>query len=44
MLMFFDPVTGVLLRTRPNPLIWDQERLLRRPPRRPPQRLASKKA
>jgi hypothetical protein len=30
--MFFDPVTGLLLRARPSSLIGDQERLLRRPP------------
>jgi transposase InsO family protein len=28
-LMFFDPATRVLLRTRPSPLTWDQARLLR---------------
>jgi hypothetical protein len=33
-LMFFDPDTRELLRTRPNPLSWDQARKLRgaRPP------------
>jgi transposase InsO family protein len=37
-LMFFDPVTRVLLRTRPSPLTWDQARLLRgaRPAGPPP--------
>ncbi len=40
-LMFFDPATRVLLRTRPSPLTWDQVRLLRGarpagPPPRPP--------
>ena len=37
-LMFFDPATGVLLRTRPSPLTWDQARLLRgaRPAGPPP--------
>ena len=33
-LMFFDPDTRELLRTRPNPLTWDQARLCGRPPRR----------
>jgi hypothetical protein len=28
-LMFFDPATRVLLRTRPNRLTWDQARTLR---------------
>ena len=28
-LMFFDPATRVLLRTRPSPLTWDQARTLR---------------
>jgi transposase InsO family protein len=28
-LMFFDPATRILLRTRPSPLTWDQARLLR---------------
>ena len=32
-LMFFDPATRVLLRTRPSPLTWDQARLLRGPAR-----------
>jgi transposase InsO family protein len=38
MLMFFDPATRVLLRTRPSPLTWDQARLLRgaRPAGPPP--------
>ena len=37
-LMFFDPATRVLLRTRPSPLTWDQARLLRgaRPAGPPP--------
>jgi len=40
-LMFFDPDTRELLRTRPNPLNWDQARTLRGarpagPPPRPP--------
>ena len=37
-LMFFDPTTRVLLRTRPSPLTWDQARLLRgaRPAGPPP--------
>jgi hypothetical protein len=37
-LMFFDPYTRVLLRTRPSPLTWDQARLLRgaRPAGPPP--------
>ncbi len=37
-LMFFDPETRVLLRTRPSPLTWDQARLLRgaRPAGPPP--------
>jgi hypothetical protein len=37
-LMFFDPATRVLLRTRPNPLTWDQARVLRgaRPAGPPP--------
>ena len=37
-LMFFDPATRVLLRTRPSPLSWDQARLLRgaRPAGPPP--------
>ena len=37
-LMFFDPHTRVLLRTRPSPLTWDQARLLRgaRPAGTPP--------
>lgn len=37
-LMFFDPDTRVLLRTRPSPLTWDQARLLRgaRPAGPPP--------
>ena len=40
-LMFFDPATRVLLRTRPSPLTWDQARRLRGarpagPPPRPP--------
>ena len=40
-LMFFDPLTRELLRTRPSPLTWDQARLLRGarpagPPPRPP--------
>jgi hypothetical protein len=37
-LMFFDPQTRVLLRTRPSPLTWDQARLLRgaRPAGPPP--------
>jgi hypothetical protein len=37
-LMFFDPVTRELLRTRPNPLTWDQARRLRgaRPAGPPP--------
>ena len=37
-LMFFDPQTRVLLRTRPNPLTWDQARTLRgaRPAGPPP--------
>jgi hypothetical protein len=37
-LMFFDPATRVLLRTRPTPLTWDQARLLRgaRPAGPPP--------
>jgi transposase InsO family protein len=37
-LMFFDPHTRVLLRTRPSPLTWDQARLLRgaRPAGPPP--------
>ncbi len=37
-LMFFDPASRVLLRTRPNPLTWDQARLLRgaRPAGPPP--------
>jgi transposase InsO family protein len=38
-LMFFDPQTRELLRTRPNPLTWDQARKLRgaRPAGPPPQ-------
>jgi transposase InsO family protein len=38
-LMFFDPGTRELLRTRPNPLTWDQARRLRgaRPAGPPPQ-------
>ena len=38
-LMFFDPGTRELLRTRPNPLTWDQARKLRgaRPAGPPPQ-------
>jgi transposase InsO family protein len=38
-LMFFDPVTRELLRTRPSPLTWDQARRLRgaRPAGPPPQ-------
>jgi hypothetical protein len=38
-LMFFDPQTRELLRTRPNPLTWDQARRLRgaRPAGPPPQ-------
>jgi hypothetical protein len=41
-LMFFDPATRVLLRTRPSPLTWDQARLLRgaRPAGPPPRPLA----
>jgi transposase InsO family protein len=37
-LMFFDPDTRMLLRTRPSPLTWDQARLLRgaRPAGPPP--------
>jgi transposase InsO family protein len=37
-LMFFDPATRVLLRTRPSPLTWDQARMLRgaRPAGPPP--------
>jgi hypothetical protein len=37
-LVFFDPATRVLLRTRPSPLTWDQARLLRgaRPAGPPP--------
>lgn len=37
-LMFFDPATRELLRTRPSPLTWDQARLLRgaRPAGPPP--------
>jgi hypothetical protein len=37
-LMFFDPTTRELLRTRPNPLSWDQARTLRgaRPAGPPP--------
>jgi hypothetical protein len=37
-LMFFDPATRTLLRTRPSPLTWDQARLLRgaRPAGPPP--------
>jgi hypothetical protein len=37
-LMFFDPATRILLRTRPSPLTWDQARLLRgaRPAGPPP--------
>jgi hypothetical protein len=37
-LMFFDPATRVLLRTRPSPLTWDQARTLRgaRPAGPPP--------
>jgi hypothetical protein len=37
-LMFFDPASRVLLRTRPSPLTWDQARLLRgaRPAGPPP--------
>jgi len=37
-LMFFDPATRVLLRTRPSPLTWDEARLLRgaRPAGPPP--------
>jgi transposase InsO family protein len=37
-LMFFDPATRVLLRTRPSPLTWDQAQLLRgaRPAGPPP--------
>ena len=37
-LMFFDPDTRELLRTRPNPLSWDQARKLRgaRPAGPPP--------
>ena len=37
-LMFFDPATRALLRTRPNPLTWDQARTLRgaRPAGPPP--------
>ena len=37
-LMFFDPATRVLLRTRPSPMSWDQARLLRgaRPAGPPP--------
>jgi hypothetical protein len=37
-LMFFDPGTRELLRTRPNPLTWDQARRLRgaRPAGPPP--------
>jgi hypothetical protein len=49
-LMFFDPATRVLLRTRPSPLTWDQARLLRGarpagpPPRRLPNRSPSKES
>lgn len=37
-LMFFDPATRMLLRTRPSPLTWEQARLLRgaRPAGPPP--------
>jgi transposase InsO family protein len=37
-LMFFDPASRVMLRTRPSPLTWDQARLLRgaRPAGPPP--------
>ena len=37
-LMFFDPESRELLRTRPNPLTWDQARMLRgaRPAGPPP--------
>jgi hypothetical protein len=37
-LMFFDPATRELLRTRPSPLTWDQARMLRgaRPAGPPP--------
>jgi transposase InsO family protein len=41
-LMFFDPATRVLLRTRPSPLTWDQARLLRGArPAGPPPRLST---